>query len=119
MTPERMTQGLREDLFAELFDNMLALWAATDFDGCATWSDRHQQVEAVIGGAEHRIDLIAMNYAVYRAIAADARFDGPVDPLVDRDEARATFQTNMMRVLMGAAGVWQKDNIEIARRYFG
>ena len=110
-----MSQGLRE----ELFDNMLALWAATDFTGCATWFDRHQQVEAVIGGAEHRIDLIAMNYAVYRAIAPGARFDGPLRELVDRDAARATFQTNMMRVLMGAAGVWQKDNIEIARRYFG
>ncbi len=114
-----MTQGLREELFVELFDNMLALWEATDFEGCDTWFDRSQRVEAAFGAVEHRIDLMAMNYAVHRAIAPDARSDGPLRELVDRDAARATFQTNMMRVLMGAAGVWQKDNIEIARRYFG
>ncbi len=114
-----MTQGLREDLFVELFDNMLTLWEATDFTGCETWFDRSQRVEAAFGAVEHRIDLMAMNYAVHRAIAPDARFDGSLRELVDRDEARQIFQANMMRVLMGAAGVWQKDNLEIARRYFG
>ena len=114
-----MTEGLREDLFVELFDNMLTLWEATDFEGCTTWFDRSQRVEAAFGAIEHRIDLIAMNYAVHRAIAPDARFDWPIQQLVDRDEARRIFQANMMRVLMGAAGIWQKDNLEIARRYFG
>ena len=114
-----MIQGLREDLFAELFDNMLTLWDATDFDGCEIWFDRAQRVESAFGAVEHRIDLVAMNDAVHRAIAPDSRFDGPVGPLVDRDAARQIFQANMMRVLMGAAGVWQKDNLEIARRYFG
>ena len=114
-----MIQGLREDLFAELFENMLTLWDATDFEGCATWFDRSQRVEAAFGAVEHRIDLVVMNYAVHRAIAPDARFDGPVRPLADRDEARQIFQANMRRVLMGAAGVWQQDNLQIARRYFG
>lgn len=114
-----MTQGLREDLFVELFDNMLTLWDATDFEGCTTWFDRSQRVEAAFGAVEHRIDLVAMNYAVHRAITPDACFDGPIRPLVDRKAARQSFQVNMMRVLMGAAGVWQKDNLEIARRYFG
>ncbi|ALL14804.1 hypothetical protein [Caulobacter henricii] len=114
-----MGQGLCEDRFAALFDNMLTLWEATDFGGCETWFDRSQRVEAVFGSIEHRIDLIAMNYAVHRSIAPDARFDEPLRALVDRDEARQIFQANMMRVLMDAAGVWQKDNLEIARRYFG
>ena len=113
-----MTQGLREDLFVELFDNMLTLWEATDFTDCTTWFDRSQRVEAAFGAAEHRIDLTTMNYAVHRAIAPDASFDWPVRELVDRNEARQIFQANMMRVLMGAAGVWQMDNLEIARRYF-
>lgn len=113
-----MVAGLREDRFAALFDNMLTLWAATDFEGCQTWFDRSQRVEAMFGAVEHRIDLVIMNYAVYRSIAPDARFDWPIRELVDRDEARATFQTNMMRVVMGAAGVWRKDDLEIARGYF-
>ena len=113
-----MTHGLREDLFVALFDNMLALWDATDFDGCVTWFDRFQRVESAFGSVEHRIDLVSMNYAVYRAIAPDAGFDGPVRVLVDRDAARAIFQANLMRVVMGAAGVWQADNLQIARRYF-
>lgn len=109
---------LREDLFAELFDNMLVLWDATDFDGCQTWFDRSQRVEAMFGAVEDRIDLVIMNYAVYRSIAADARFDWPVRQLADRAEARETFKANMMRVVMGAAGVWQKANIEIAKGCF-
>ncbi|WP_419253100.1 hypothetical protein ACN2C6_16100 [Caulobacter sp. ErkDOM-YI] len=114
-----MIQGLREDLFVELFDNMLTLWDATDFAGCTTWFDRSQRVEAAFGSVEHRIDLMAMNYAVHRSIAPDACFDLPLRALVDRDQARQIFEANLMRVLMGAAGVWQKDNLEIARRYIG
>ena len=109
---------LREALFAELFDNMLVLWEATDFADCQTWFDRSQRVEAMFGAVEDRIDLVIMNYAVYRAIAPDARFDWSVRQLVDRAEARETFKANMMRVVMGAAGVWQKANIEIAKGYF-
>lgn len=109
---------LREALFDELFDNMLVLWEATDFTGCETWFDHSQRVESMFGAVEDRVDLVVMNYAVYRAIAPDARFDWPVRQLVDRDEARETFKANMMRVVMGAAGVWQKANIEIAKGYF-
>jgi hypothetical protein len=113
-----MADGLREDRFAELLDNMLTLWEATDFDGCQTWFERSEQVSAAFGSVEDRVDLVIMNYAVYRSIAPDARFDWPVRQLVDQAEARETFKANMMRVVMGAAGVWQKANIEIAKGYF-
>jgi len=113
-----MSDGLSDGRFDDLFDRMLALWDATDFEGCVTWFDRSQRVEAIFGAVEHRVDLVAMNYAVHRAIAPDAPFDVPIRALVDRAAARATFQASLMRVLMGAAGVWQKDNLEIARRYF-
>ncbi|PTS90692.1 MULTISPECIES: hypothetical protein [unclassified Caulobacter] len=113
-----MAEGLREERFAALLDNMLTLWEATDFTGCATWFERSQQVEAVFGAVEHRVDLVLMNYAVCHAIAPDARFDWPLRQLVDPQEARAIFLANMRRVMIGAAGVWQKDNIEIARSYF-
>jgi hypothetical protein len=113
-----MGDGLRDDRFEALFEQMLTLWDATDFEGCETWFDRSQRVEGLFGTVEHRVDLTAMNYAVHRAIRPDAPFAAPLRDLVDRPAARAIFQASLMRVLMGAAGVWQKDNLEIARRYF-
>lgn len=110
--------GLRADRFGVLLDNMLALWEAADLEACATWFERAERVEAMFDAIEHRIDLVTMNYAVHQAIPADAPFERPISRLVDRQDARAIFETNLMRVVMGAAGVWRKDDLEIARGYF-
>jgi len=113
-----VVHGLREDRFGVLLDNMLAVWEAADIEACATWFERAERVEAMFDAIEHRIDLVTMNYAVHQAIPPDAPFVRPISRLVDREEARSIFETNMMRVVMGAAGVWRKDDLEIARGYF-
>ena len=110
--------GLRADRFGVLLDNMLALWEAADLESCATWFERAERVEAMFDAIEHRIDLVTMNAAVHQVIHPDAPFVRPISRLVDRGRARAIFETNLMRVVMGAAGVWRKDDLDIARLYF-